>query len=157
FRQKAKGDYVVVSPDPGGVPRARDLADRLGVPLAIIDKRRPEPNVSEVMNIIGKVSGRHVIMVDDMIDTAGTIAAGAEALMAQGALSVSAGCTHPVLSGPAYERLNAAPIDEVVVTNTIPLDPAHRGGKFRVLSIGPLLAEAIIRIHEDLSVSALFT
>ncbi len=150
-------DAVVVSPDPGGVPRAREMADRLGVPLAIIDKRRPEPNVAEVMNVIGPVEGRNAILVDDMIDTAGTVAEGAAALRERGARDVYVACTHPVLSGPAYERLHAAPVREVVVTNTIPVPPERRDGLIRVLSIAPLLAAAIDRIHRDESVSALFT
>ncbi len=157
FAEKNLPDAVVVSPDPGGVPRAREMADRLGVALAIIDKRRPEPNVAEVMNIIGPVAGRNVILVDDMIDTAGTITQGAIALKERGAGDIYVCCTHPVLSGPAYERLQEAPIKEVVVTNTIPVPPERRGNLIRVLSIAPLLAEAIRRIHEDESVSALFT
>lgn len=148
---------VVVSPDPGGVPRARDMADRLGVPLAIIDKRRPEPNVAEVMNIIGRVEGKDVILVDDMIDTAGTIVQGAYALKQKGARDIYVCCTHPVFSGPAYERLAEAPIKEVVVTNTIPVPQERRGDRIKVLSIAPLLADAILRIHQDESVSALFT
>ncbi len=153
---KGLEDAVVVSPDPGGVPRARDLADRLGVPLAIIDKRRPAPNEAEVMSIIGPVEGRTAIIVDDMVDTAGTIVHGARALKARGAGDVYVCCTHPVLSGPAYERLRSAPITELVVTNTIPV-PAERAlPNFKVLSVAPLMAEAIMRIHEDRSVSALF-
>lgn len=150
-------DVVVVSPDTGGVTRAREMADRLGVPLAIIDKRRPEPGVAEVMNVIGRVEGRNVILVDDMIDTAGTIAKGAQALKARGVRDIYVCCTHAVLSGPAYENLAAAPIKEVVVTNTIPIPPERLTDQFRVLSIAPLMAEAILRIHEDESVSALFT
>ncbi len=150
-------DAVVVSPDLGGVTRARNLADRLGVPIAIIDKRRPEPNVAEVMNVIGKVQGKTVIMVDDIIDTAGTIVLGATTMLERGATEIYACSTHPVLSGPAVERLTKSPIKEVVVTNTIPLNPAATDPKFRVLSIGPILAEAISRIAQDLSVSALFT
>ncbi len=149
-------DAVVVSPDTGGVTRAREMADRLGVPLAIIDKRRPEPGLAEVMNVIGRVEGRNVIIVDDMVDTAGTIAKGAQALHERGVGDIYVCCTHPVLSGPAYERLAAAPVKEIVVTNTIPIPPERRTEKFRVLSIAPLIAEAILRIHEDESVSALF-
>lgn len=156
FVSKGLADPVVVSPDPGGVTRARDMADRLGFPLAIIDKRRPEPNVAEVMNIIGRVQGRTVIILDDMIDTAGTIAQGALALKERGAGDIYVACTHPVLSGGAYERLEAAPIKELVVTNTIPIPPDKRAN-IRVLSIAPLLAEAMLRIHEDQSVSTLFT
>lgn len=155
FQQKEFENAVVVSPDMGGVTRARELAERLQLPIAIIDKRRPEPNVAEVMNIIGKVKGKTVIMIDDIIDTAGTISLGARALLEQGAKEVYACCTHPVLSGPAFERLAAAPIREVVVTNTIPLRE-NRLEKIRVLSVAPLIGDAIIRIHEELSVSKLF-
>jgi len=147
---------VVVSPDPGGVPRARDLADRLGYPMAIIDKRRPAPNVAEVMNVIGEVEGCTAVVVDDMIDTGGTIVEAVHALRKRGALRIVACATHPVLSGNAPELLHQAPLEEVVVTNTIPTHP-ERLPKMKVLSVAPLLAEAIIRIHEDLSVSALFT
>ncbi|MDW7649791.1 MAG: ribose-phosphate pyrophosphokinase, partial [Bacillota bacterium] len=155
FLQKEFEDAVVVSPDMGGVTRARELAERLQLPIAIIDKRRPEPNVAEVMNIIGKVRGKTVIMIDDIIDTAGTIALGARALLDQGAKEVYACCTHPVLSGPAMERLADAPIKEIVVTNTIPQGDKHLD-KIRVLSVAPLIGDAIIRIHEELSVSKLF-
>lgn len=156
FLNKYVEDFVVVSPDLGGVTRARSLAERLHAPLAIIDKRRPKPNVAEVMNIIGDVQGKRVIMIDDIIDTAGTITLGAQALLDNGATEVYACCTHPVLSGPAVERLQKSPIKEVVVTNTIPLPQDKRINKIKVLSIAPLLGEAIIRIHEDLSVSKLF-
>lgn len=156
FLNKGLENPVVVSPDLGGVTRARDLAERIGAPIAIIDKRRPEPNVAEVMHIIGDVKGKSVIMIDDIIDTAGTITMGAEALLERGAKEVYACCTHPVLSGPAVERLKKSPIKEVVVTNTIPLPPEKNFDKIKVLSVAPLLGEAIIRIHEDLSVSKLF-
>ena len=149
-------DVVVVSPDIGGVARARKLAEDLHVPLAIVDKRRPKPNVAEVMHIIGDVSGKRAIMIDDMIDTAGTITLGAEALLKNGAKEVFACCTHPVLSGPAIERLEYSALTEVVVTNTIPLLEEKRINKIKVLSIAPLIGEAIIRIHEDISVSKLF-
>lgn len=149
-------DVVVVSPDIGGVARARKLAEDLHVPLAIVDKRRPKPNVAEVMHIIGDVSGKRAIMIDDMIDTAGTITLGAEALLKNGAKEVFACCTHPVLSGPAIERLENSALTEVVVTNTIPLPEEKRIDKIKVLSIAPLIGEAIIRIHEDISVSKLF-
>lgn len=155
FGVKRLEDMVVVSPDPGGVTRARDLADRLNMPFAIIDKRRPEPNVAEVMNVIGDVAGRVAVIVDDLIDTAGTVAEGAKALRKLGAKGVYVAATHPVLSGPALERLATAPIEEVVVTNTIPL--REKLDKFTVISVAPLFAEAILRIHEDLSVSQLFT
>lgn len=155
FQQKEFADAVVVSPDMGGVTRARELAERLQLPIAIIDKRRPEPNVAEVMNIIGKVKGKTVIMIDDIIDTAGTISLGAHALLEQGAREVYACCTHPVLSGPALERLAQSPVKEIVVTNTIPLRDKQLD-KIRALSVAPLIGDAIIRIHEELSVSKLF-
>ncbi|HHX51576.1 MAG TPA: ribose-phosphate pyrophosphokinase [Clostridia bacterium] len=156
FLNKDLQNVIVVSPDIGGVTRARDLANRLGVEIAIIDKRRPTPNVAQIMNVIGKVEGKTVIMIDDIIDTAGTITQGAQALVKHGAKEVYACCTHPVLSGPAIERLEASVIKEVVVTNTIPVLAEKEGTKIRVLSVAPLLGEAIIRIHEDLSVSKLF-
>ncbi len=156
FLNKNIGDFVIVSPDLGGVTRARALADRLHAPLAIIDKRRPEPNVAEIMHIIGEVEGKRVIMIDDIIDTAGTITLGAQALLDNGATEVYACCTHPVLSGPAIEQLQDSPIKEVVVTNTIPLSKEKQIEKIKVLSIAPLLGEAILRIYEDLSVSKLF-
>ena len=147
-------DLVVVSPDMGGVTRARSLATRLGVPLAIIDKRRPMPNVSEIMNIIGDINGKNVIMIDDIIDTAGTITNGAAALIERGAKSVYVSCTHPILSGPAYERLQNAPIKEIVTTNTSPTTKPM--DKLTVLSVAPLMGEAILRIHNDASVSEMF-
>lgn len=158
YKKKAMENVVVVSPDLGGVTRARDLANRLGTGIAIIDKRRPEPNVAEIMNIIGDIEGKTVIMADDIIDTAGTITLGAKALLDRGAKEVHACCTHPVLSGPAIERLEQSVIKEVMITNTIPFNPQKKeiSSKIKVLSIAPLLGEAIIRIHEDLSVSRLF-
>jgi ribose-phosphate pyrophosphokinase len=156
FLNKHLENSVVVSPDLGGVTRARSLAERLHVPLAIIDKRRPQPNEAEVMHIIGDVKGKNVIMIDDIIDTAGTITLGARALKDNGAKDVYVCCTHPVLSGAAVERLANSPIKEIVVTNTIPLSPEKKLDKIKTLSIAPLLGEAIIRIHEDLSVSKLF-
>ena len=156
FLQQKLDNVVVVSPDHGGVTRARDLAERIGASLAIIDKRRPEPNVAEIMNIIGEVKNKKVIMIDDIIDTGGTIVQGAEVLKEWGATEISVCCTHPVLSGPANERLNQAPVKEVVVTNTIPLAAGQCSPKIKVLTVAPLLGEAIIRIHEDLSVSKLF-
>ncbi len=156
FTQNKIEDLVVVSPDIGGVTRARDLAERLGVPLAIIDKRRPEPNVAEVTNVIGKIKDKRVIMIDDIIDTAGTITKGAAALLERGAKEIYACCTHPVLSGPAVERLKNSVIKEVVVTNTIPLPQEKMFERVKTLSVAPILGEAIIRIHEDLSVSKLF-
>lgn len=157
FAGKHLEDAVVVSPDLGGVSRARILAERLNVPIAIIDKRRPEPNVAEVMNVIGKVQGKNVIMIDDMIDTGGTIALGAQALLDLGAKDVYVACTHPVFSGSAVERLAASPIKELVALDTIPLTPEQKHDKFTILSVAPLLGEAIIRIHEDLSISKLFS
>lgn len=156
FMQRKVDNVVVVSPDLGGVQRARDLAERIGAPIAIIDKRRPEPNVAEIMNIIGDISGKNVIMIDDIIDTAGTITQAAAALKKWGAEDIYVCCTHPVLSGPAVERLASAPIREVLVTNTIPLPDSKVMDKIKILSVAPLLGEAIIRIHEDLSVSKLF-
>lgn len=149
-------NIVVVSPDLGGVTRARDLAERLGATIAVIDKRRPEPNVAEVSSIIGSIQGKNVIMLDDIIDTAGTITKGAEALKQWGANDIYVCCTHPVLSGPALKRLDEAPIKEVIATNTIPVPKEKMIDKIKVLSVAPLLGEAIIRIHEDLSVSKLF-
>ncbi|HEY8346258.1 MAG TPA: ribose-phosphate pyrophosphokinase [Symbiobacteriaceae bacterium] len=156
FRHLNRENLVVVSPDTGGVPRARSLAERLGVGLAIIDKRRPEPNVAEVMNIIGDVKGKTAIMIDDMIDTAGTIVTGAHRLLEMGATEVYAACTHPVFSGQAYQRLAESPFREIVVTDTIPVKRELLGDRLKVVSVAPLLAKAIIRIHEDLSVSKIF-
>ncbi|MCL8208343.1 MAG: ribose-phosphate pyrophosphokinase [Actinomycetia bacterium] len=145
---------MVFSPDAGGVFRARQLAKYLGCPLGFIDKRRPEPNVSEVVNVVGKVKGKTVILVDDMIDTGGTIAQAAVAVLELGATAVYACATHPVFSGRAAETLNAAPIRSIVVTDTIPLHNAPR--QTEVISVAPLLGEAIMRVHEHLSVSKLF-
>ena len=150
-------DVVIVSPDAGGVERARAFAKRLQTNLAIIDKRREGPNNTQVMNIIGDVEGKHAILLDDMIDTAGTIVQGAQACADTGAKSVWAGCVHPVLSGPAIERLQGSKLTEVVVTNTIPLNGKDQQcPKLRVLSVAPLLGEAIKRIHGEESVSSLF-
>jgi len=156
FRRKGLEDVVVVSPDVGGVTRARDFAERIGASIAIIDKRRPEPNVAEVMHVIGNVNNKNVIMIDDIIDTAGTITLGAKVMVEHGAKEVYACATHGLLSGPAVKRLEESPIKEVVITNTIPLPPEKKLDKIQVLSVAPLLGEAIIRIHEDLSVSKLF-
>ncbi len=150
-------DLVVVSPDAGGVERARAFAKRLQANLAIIDKRREGPNNAQIMNIIGEVEGRSTLLVDDMIDTGGTIVQGAKACSDKGARMVWAGCTHPVLSGPALERLQKSTLTEVVVTNTIPLNGKEQQcPKLKVLSVAPLLSEAIKRIHEEESVSSLF-
>jgi ribose-phosphate pyrophosphokinase len=157
FRSKAMEDVTVVSPDAGGVERARAFAKRLNAPLAIIDKRREEANVAEVMHVIGDVRGRNCIMVDDLIDTAGTLVKGAEALLEKGARSVSACATHAVLSGPAVERILSSPVEEVVLSNSIPLkEEARKCSRIRTLSIAPLLARAIQSIHEGGSISTLF-
>ena len=156
FQSLGIEDPIVVSPDVGGVARARDLASRLETTIAIVDKRRPHPNVAEVLHLVGDVKGRTAILVDDIIDTAGTIVKAAEALLERGAKDVYACCTHPVLSGPARERLDASPLKEVVVTNTIPVPPEKRFSRLKVLTVAPIFGESIIRIHEDLSVSKLF-
>ena len=147
---------IVVSPDLGSVTRARKFADRLQTSIAIIDKRRPRANVCEIMNIIGDIKGKKVLLVDDMIDTAGTITSGAKALMDLGAKEVYACCTHAVLSGPAIERINDSVIKELVVLNTIPLTHEKNISRIKTLSVAPVFAEAIKRIYEDLSVSKLF-
>jgi ribose-phosphate pyrophosphokinase len=148
---------TVVSPDAGGVERARAFAKRLNSPLAIIDKRREEANVAEVMNVVGEVSGRNCLLVDDLIDTGGTLVKGAEALLIKGAASVSACATHAVLSGPAVSRIEESCLKEVVVTNSIPIKPeTMRSSRIKTLSVAKLLAEAIRSIHEETSVSVLF-
>lgn len=156
FAEKGLKDIVVVSPDHGGVTRARKLAERLEAPIAIIDKRRPEPNVAEVMNIVGNIEGKTAIIIDDIIDTAGTITLAANALVEAGAREVYACCTHPVLSGPAIERITNSKIKELIVTNSIPLSEEKLTDKITVLSVAPIIGEAIIRVHEELSVSKLF-
>jgi len=158
LRQKDYEDLIVVSPDVGGVVRARALAKQLGCDLAIIDKRRPKANVSEVMHVIGDIEGRNCVIMDDMIDTAGTLVKAAEVLKERGAKKVYAYCTHPIFSGPAIERIaQGAALDEVVVTNTIPLSKAARGcAKIRQLSVAPLIAETIQRIAKGDSVMSLF-
>ncbi|MGP1677817.1 MAG: ribose-phosphate pyrophosphokinase [Burkholderiales bacterium] len=151
-------DLLVVSPDVGGVVRARALAKRLESDLAIIDKRRPKANDAEVMNIIGDVKGRTCVIMDDMVDTAGTLAKAAQALKNEGAVKVLAYCTHPVLSGGAVERIANSALDEVVVTDSIPLrEDAKKCGKIRVLSVVDMLAETILRISNEDSVSSLFS
>ncbi len=151
-------NLIVVSPDVGGVVRARALAKQLDADLAIIDKRRPKPNVSKVMNIIGEVSGRTCLIMDDMVDTANTLCEAAKALKEKGATRVLAYCTHPVLSGPAVERIEASAIDELVVTDTIPLsEAASNCRRIRQLSTAELMAETIRRINNEESVSSLFT
>lgn len=156
FKGKNMDDIVIVSPDHGGVVRARKMADRLKAPIAIIDKRRPKPNVAEVMNIVGNIDGKTAIIIDDIIDTAGTITLAANALVENGAKEVYACCTHPVLSGPAIERINNSKIKELVVTNTIPLSEDKLSPKIKSLSVAPLIAKAIIHVHEERSVSQLF-
>jgi ribose-phosphate pyrophosphokinase len=157
FKPQATPHLTVVSPDAGGVERARAFAKRLKAPLAIIDKRREEVNVAEVMHIIGRVRGRNCLIVDDLIDTAGTLVKGTEALLEKGAISVSACATHAVLSGPALERIENSQLKEVVVSNSIPLsEAARRSSKVRMLSVGKLLATAVQSIHEETSISVLF-
>ena len=156
IKQKDLKDMIVVSPDLGGVSRARVFAERLNCGLAIIDKRRPEPGVAEVMNLIGSVEGKTAIMVDDMVDTAGSLTEGAKALKKFGAREVYACCTHPILTAPAISRIAASEITELVVTNTIPLTPEKKHPKIKVLSIAPILAETMLRIYNDWSVSQLF-
>jgi ribose-phosphate pyrophosphokinase len=157
YLKHLKNDIVIVSPDAGGVERARAYAKRLNTSLAIIDKRREAPNVSQVMNIIGDVSGMVAVLVDDLVDTGGTLVRAAYALVEKGAKAVYACCTHPVLSGRAVEVLEESPIKEMIVTDTIPLrEDAKACPKIRVLSISSLLAEAIRRIYKDDSVSDLF-
>ncbi len=150
------GNICVVSPDVGGVARARALAENLKTSIAIIAKRRPEPNKVEIMEIIGDVQGKICVMVDDMMDTGGSIVQGAEALMDRGATAVHACVTHGILSGNAVERVNGSPLKSLVITDTIPLPPDKQSPKIKVLSVAPLLADAILRIHEDNSVSELF-
>lgn len=149
-------DIVVVSPDLGGVTRARQLADRLGAPIAIIEKRRPAPGVAEVMNTIGSVEGKTAIIADDMVDTAGSLVEGAKALGRLGAKEVYACCTHPVLSAPAVERIEKSNIKELIVTNTIPLSPEKCSPKIKVLSVAKLLSGVITNIHNEVPVSILF-
>ena len=151
-----RDDVVVVSPDLGSVTRARDFAAKLDVPIAIIDKRRPKPNVSEVMNIIGDIKNKTCILLDDMIDTAGTITNGAHALAERGAKAVYACCTHGVLSGPAMERLQNCPIEELVTLDTIVIPEERKIPKIKTISVASLFAEAIKRIYNDTSLSELF-
>jgi ribose-phosphate pyrophosphokinase len=162
FKKLTLPNLTVVSPDAGGVERARFFAKKVDAALAIVDKRRVEANVAEVMNVIGDVNGRTCLVIDDLIDTAGTLVKTASALMDNGASEVYACCSHPVLSPPAVENLSNSCIKEVVVTNTIPLSPEARaaqvenGGKIRVLTIAGLIGRAIQSIHEETSVSKLF-
>jgi ribose-phosphate pyrophosphokinase len=157
FREMKLPNLTVVSPDAGGVERARFFAKKMEAPLAIVDKRREEMNVSEVMNVIGDVKGRTCLILDDIIDTAGTLVKTVDALLAEGALKVYACASHPVLSGPAIERIAASPLEQLVVTNTIPLqEEARKLDKIKVLSIAGLLGRAIESIHMETSVSTLF-
>ena len=155
-KSKNLENLTVVSPDLGGVNRARDLADRVGAPIAIIEKRRPEPGVAKVMNIIGDVKGRNCFVVDDIVDTAGSLCECAKALMEYGAAGVYAAVCHPVLTDPATERIKESVLKELVVTNSLPIEKEKMQDKLTVLSVAPLLGEAILRIFHDASVSALF-
>jgi ribose-phosphate pyrophosphokinase len=154
--QERLEDLVVVSPDAGGVERARAIAKRVSASLAIIDKRRDSPNVAVVMHLIGDVKGRDAVVIDDMIDTAGTLVQAADALEREGARRILACGVHPVLSGPAIPRIEGSALEKVIVTNSIPLGPDRQHPKITVLSVAPLLAEAIRRIHDEESVSTLF-
>ncbi len=156
FKEKNLEDLVVVSPDHGSVTRARNMAEYMDCPIAIVDKRRPEPNKSEIMHIIGDIEGKNCIIIDDMIDTAGTITNAANALKKLGAKSVLAGATHPVLSGPAISRLEESAISELVLLNTLPIPPEKRIEKMTVLSVAPIFAEAITRVFTNGSISKLF-
>ncbi len=156
FQEKDMEDLVIVSPDHGSVTRARNLAQYLNCPIAIIDKRRPEPNKSEIMNIIGNICGKNCIIIDDMIDTAGTICNAANAIKDLGAKAVFAAATHPVLSGPAVERLAASAIEELVLLNTVPLPEEKKLEKMTFLSVAPLFAEALTRVFTNGSISVLF-
>ncbi|MEH7383766.1 ribose-phosphate diphosphokinase [Bacillus sp. JJ1533] len=156
FTNKGLEDVVVVAPDQGGVVRARKLASQLNVPIAFIDKRRPKPNVAQIMNIVGNIEGKNAIIIDDLIDTAGTITIAAKALKEMGAKGVYACCTHPVLSGPAIERIESSPIEELVVTNTIQLPEEKQLDKITTISVAPLLVNAVDRIHNERAVSPLF-
>ena len=157
FRQKKLPNLTVVSPDAGGVERARAFAKKLGAPLAIVDKRRVDLDVTEVMNLIGHVNGRNTLIVDDIIDTAGTLVKTADALMREGATQVFAACTHAILSGPAVERLENSRITEVVATDSVPLSEAAKNlKKMKILSVADLLARGIRSIHEETSISELF-
>ncbi|WP_324255007.1 ribose-phosphate diphosphokinase [Bacillus sp. REN16] len=156
FAGKGLEDVVIVAPDQGGVVRARKLASQLNAPIAFIDKRRPKPNVAQIMNIVGNIEGKNAIIIDDLIDTAGTITIAAKALKEMGAKGVYACCTHPVLSGPAIERIESSPIQELVITNTIQLPEEKRIDKITTISVAPLLVNAIDRIHNEKAVSPLF-
>jgi ribose-phosphate pyrophosphokinase len=157
LRSKKFNNLTVVSPDAGGVERARAFAKRLNAALVIIDKRRDKPNEAQVMHIIGDVKGHDCLLLDDMVDTAGTLTEGAAALKANGAGTISAACSHAVLSGPAIKRINESSLEELITTNTIALDSKQQEcKKLTVLSVAQLLADAITRIHEETSLSSLF-
>ena len=156
FQEKQLDDLVVLSPDHGSITRARNLAQYLNCPIAIIDKRRPEPNKSEIMNIIGNIEGKNCIIVDDMIDTAGTICNAANAIKNLGAKAVFAGATHAVLSGPAIDRIRDSAIEEMVLLNTVPLAEEKKLDKMTFLSVAPLFAEAMTRVFTNGSISVLF-
>ena len=156
FKEKALEDVVVVSPDHGSVTRARNMAEYLDCPIAIVDKRRPEPNKSEIMNIIGDIKGKNCIIIDDMIDTAGTITNAANAIKDMGAVAVYACATHPVLSGPAVDRIEKSAIEELVLLNTIPMPEEKKSSKMKFLSVAPLFAEAMTRVFTNGSISKLF-
>ena len=156
FKEKQMDDLVIVSPDHGSVTRARNLAQYLNCPIAIIDKRRPEPNKSEIMNIIGNIEGKNCIIIDDMIDTAGTICNAANAIKNLGAKAVFAGATHAVLSGPAVDRIKDSAIEEMVLLNTVPLPEEKKLDKMTFLSVAPLFAEAMTRVFTNGSISVLF-
>jgi ribose-phosphate pyrophosphokinase len=155
-KEKGLDNLTVVSPDLGGVTRARDLADRVEAPIAIIEKRRPEPGIAKVMNIIGTVEGRNCVLVDDMVDTAGSLCEGAKALMEAGAKGVYAAVCHPVLTDPATERIRESALNEIIVTNSLPIEDYKLQDKLKVVSVAPLLGEAIMRIFHEVSISDLF-
>ncbi|MCD5411083.1 MAG: ribose-phosphate pyrophosphokinase [Clostridiales bacterium] len=156
FKEKHISDLAIVSPDIGSVTRARNFSNHLNAPIAIVDKRRPQANVSEIMNVIGDIEGKNVILIDDLIDTAGTITQAANMLKEFGAKDVYACCTHPILSGPALERIQNSAIKELIVTDTVRLPEEKRNGKIKVISVAPVFSEAILRIHKNISVSKLF-
>jgi ribose-phosphate pyrophosphokinase len=149
-------DVIVVSPDLGSVARARKLANRLDIPLAIVDKRRPKANVSEIINIIGQVEGKRVILLDDMVDTGGSITNAANILKEKGATQIYAACTHAILSDPAIERIQDSAIDEMLILGTVPLDPGKKIDKIKIIGVADIFASAITRIHDGISISTLF-
>ncbi len=156
FREEVQGEIAIISPDVGSIKTARACAKRLNCSLALVDKRRPAPNQSEVMHVIGDVQGKQAIIIDDMVDTGGTLTGAADALIKHGAETVYAGCTHPVLSGDSMEKVNSSHLKELVVTDTIPIPEEKKTGKLRIKTTAGLLGDAIGRIHEEKSVSVLF-